>query len=340
MKAFLLSISIFFLFSTGYLSAQVTWTKYTSNPVIPATSNKANAPLSFNYTYLNATLWDSTHNLYRMWFENIVSSHWQVSSAISPNGIDWYIDERGPILSVGATGSFDASMISPASVVYDGATYRLYYTGYDGVSTNIGLATSTDGINWTKYSGNPIISHVPGTWKNDGAGSPQVSFDGSKYTMVYGGAINLNGGKVLGNLGEAESPDGYTWTDSPLNPLFPKSARLAWDTTCVIPMAMCKVNGTYFMLINAGPYSPIGLITSTDAINWTENSTNPIFSTGLAGSWDNQRVEYGSMQFRNNQFLYFYPGIGSNNQWQIGLATSPATLLPPGTLRIQGKRDN
>jgi len=46
-------------------------------------------------------------------------------------------------------------------VVRDGDEYKLWYSGYDGKTWRIGLATSRDGINWTKDHRNPVLVTGP-----------------------------------------------------------------------------------------------------------------------------------------------------------------------------------
>ena len=46
-------------------------------------------------------------------------------------------------------------------VVRDGDEYKLWCSGYDGKTWRIGLATSRDGINWTKDHRNPVLVTGP-----------------------------------------------------------------------------------------------------------------------------------------------------------------------------------
>jgi hypothetical protein len=45
-------------------------------------------------------------------------------------------------------------------VLFSEGLNRMHYAGYDGVHWRIGLATSDDGLSWTRYSDNPVL--VPG----------------------------------------------------------------------------------------------------------------------------------------------------------------------------------
>lgn len=54
-----------------------------------------------------------------------------------------------------------------SSIVKLNGSYYLYYTGRNMPNYLVGVAVSADGINFTKYSGNPILSHTQ-QWEVDG----------------------------------------------------------------------------------------------------------------------------------------------------------------------------
>jgi len=103
-----------------------------------------------------------------------------------------------------------------AYVIQDNANYKLYYAGSDFGSIN--LATSSDGINWTPYAGNPVLnetSAVQGQHADvhfyssgfTGANSGTNPSSGTMYyRMWYQGAV-----PGIGGWRYAESPDGINW---------------------------------------------------------------------------------------------------------------------------------
>lgn len=87
-----------------------------------------------------------------------------------PKQADW--TDHGVSMQTGITGAWDVRLggaISPSTVVKKNGIYFLYYIGADGNRSTdgdarhrkLGVATSTDGINFTKYSGNPVITFLP-----------------------------------------------------------------------------------------------------------------------------------------------------------------------------------
>jgi len=80
---------------------------------------------------------------------------------------------------------------------------------------DIRLATSADGINWTKYSGNPILTYDK-TWEGMGIYYPTVYQKNNEYVMIF-----MNGSGT--GFGKATSPDGINWTKDESNPFFTKN---------------------------------------------------------------------------------------------------------------------
>jgi hypothetical protein len=66
----------------------------------------------------------------------------------------------------------------------------------------------------------------------------------------------------------------------------------------------------------------IGYATSSNGINWTKDTLNPVLDYGPPGSWDFMQVWCGSVLFDNSDYTYkmWYTG-GSWFEGQIGYAT-------------------
>jgi len=90
------------------------------------------------------------------------------------------------VLSKGPPGSFDSVHAEKAAVIFYNNTFYMFYSGKDGASSRIGLATSSDGKNFTKYAGNPILTDPEGTGYLD---APTVIRwkDGNFYMWAYNG---------------------------------------------------------------------------------------------------------------------------------------------------------
>ncbi len=96
-----------------------------------------------------------------------------------PQQSDWSAPQEVAGLSLGPPGAWDDSdpgAVTPSTVVKRDGIYYLYYVGSDGQRASdqgpthrkLGLATSTNGIDFIKYAGNPILSWSPAKNEEEG----------------------------------------------------------------------------------------------------------------------------------------------------------------------------
>jgi len=149
---------------------------------------------------------------WKMWFDakNGASVWDKLGYATSTDGTTW--TKVGAILERGAAGTWDDYAVHHPCAIKHNGVYYLYYSGDDDVDyavKNIGLATSTDGINWTKYASNPVLSIGAGTWDSLYLRpSCPILIHGLWYMWYWGF------GGTTHKMGLATSPDLFTWTKS------------------------------------------------------------------------------------------------------------------------------
>lgn len=174
---------------------------------------------------------------YKMWYagQYFNSYRYDIAYAYSADGINW-IKHPNPVLNVGATGEWDNGFLEGPSIIKDAGIYKMWYCGYDAIpdgsgtdgKANIGYATSTDGINWVKYAGNPIIVTGINTWDSIYVQDPHVIKEGNDYHMWFGGGDNDT--YYSQQVGYATSQDGINWIKSPLNPILTRGGFPGdWD---------------------------------------------------------------------------------------------------------------
>jgi predicted GH43/DUF377 family glycosyl hydrolase len=145
------------------------------------------------------------------------------ATASSPLG-PWKVDPQ-PVLLPGEHGQWDAGGVGEAFVIQTSNGYAMYYTsGYP--YTKIGLATSRDGISWTKYD-DPLTLTAPFTgsdpvlkadqaWEVNELGSPSVQRVGERWIMAY--TVGSGNG-----IGYSVSADGVHWIKSSNNPIIERN---------------------------------------------------------------------------------------------------------------------
>jgi predicted GH43/DUF377 family glycosyl hydrolase len=208
-----------------------------------------------------------------------------------------------PILSQGDWDSGD--VLNPSVVRFHGE-YRNFYSGYDGKTWNTGLATSSDGIHWTKQgkilgpdagngsalvvgeqilywyqTGSPVEIALarsivlktgpPGSWDERGVADPYVIERNGELYMYYLGMDRARRQR----LGVARSRHGVAWEKLISNPIMELGASGAFDEMGLGEPAVWSSGGFYWMLYTGrarGEKRRIGLAKSTDGVNWSRES--------------------------------------------------------------------
>jgi uncharacterized repeat protein (TIGR01451 family) len=229
---------------------------------------------------------------------------------------------NNPIVTVGADGSWDDDDVWGPVVLKEGDSYKMWYTGDDGSNpSQVGLATSADGIIWTKEAANPVLTPgASGAWDAEGVTGPSVIFEGGLYKMWYSG-YDSDG---VARIGYATSSDGVAWTKSGDNPVLDVGASGSWEDEDVLGPTVIKEGGSYHMWYRGydGLTARIGHAASSDGVNWAKDSANPVLDIGPPGDWDWLQIYSPNVVAYNDVHLLWYSGETLPPAWQTGRALS------------------
>jgi hypothetical protein len=145
-------------------------------------------------------------NRYVMYYDLTTGGDEAIALAFSDDGLSWEGYAGNPIV----TGTQDwetcgvppspppcRQYVSRAHVLESGGTWYMYYSGGSGkMNEGIGLATSTDGVSWTKDARNPMahvdpaVNQIPESppgacYRNDRVYTPSIVDDGSGGWKLY-----------------------------------------------------------------------------------------------------------------------------------------------------------
>lgn len=300
------------------------WTKYSGTtgpvPIVSPTAGGWDAVYVLNPRVIHAD------NTYRMWFSGGNSTFTGIGYAGSHDGATWNV-HSSPVLTPGKQGAWDSGSISLGSVLRNGTQFIMYYRGTNLTTYTtgaIGFATSKDGITWTKYSSNPVLTS--GTFDADQGyiASPFVIKLELTYNMWYTGRnITFQKQTPYTTILYATSLDGIHWGKWPKPVLTPSKDLNAWDSVAVYSPSV-YFNGTTFGLWYTGlgqslKNPQIGVATSPDGATWTRSYYNPIISPSV-GAWDSAGVEQPDVIVGAKSVMMFYDGISDTSAGRIGLA--------------------
>ena len=235
--------------------------------------------------------------------------NWGSSTYVSP-----WIDYSGnPILS-GSNQAFDLNGVSKTFVLIEGSTFKMWYQNIGNNSIgSIGYAVSSDGINWTKPVNQSVLYPGQGTWDAVSLSSGPVIKVDNIYRMYYSG----RGLQGYTSIGLATSTDGISWVKSTAPVMTPS---LSWEGS-IEAGDVIKINNTYYMYytgIKPGSYR-IGIATSTDGINWTRYSNNPVIVPEKA--WEEEGGLSPTVIYDNNKYIMTFL-VGKDYTDAFGMATS------------------
>ena len=132
----------------------------------------------------------------------------QIGAAFSSDGVHWVKSAHNPVITHGP-GTYDQRYTRGPSVIFDSGTYKMWYWGTAPPNatvpfqSSIDYATSTDGVHWTKYPGNPLFLGFMYADSSTSAQLPSVVKVNGTYLMAFQGYTN--------DFGLATSTDGIHW---------------------------------------------------------------------------------------------------------------------------------
>ncbi len=310
------------------------WTKQNSGNAVLGLG--ANNKFDDNQVLYHSVIYDS--GTYKMWYSGYDgTAYYTIGYATSPDGITWTKQNSGnAVLGLGANGKFDDYYAFAPSVIKDGSTYKMWYSGYDGTAYyTIGYATSPDGITWTKQnSGNAVLGlGVNNKFDDASVVSPSVIKDGSTYKMWYAGSSGTNY-----TIGYATSPDGITWTrQNSGDAVLGLGASGKFDDVHLSYLKVILDGSTYKMLYSGydgSTWFGLGYATSPDGLTWTkQNSGNPVFARDVSIS---QILSLSLLIDSNNNLRIWYGG-NNGTAWTTYYALASST--PTGLIRLRGNLD-
>ncbi|RMF69991.1 MAG: T9SS C-terminal target domain-containing protein [Calditrichaeota bacterium] len=263
----------------------------------------------------------------------------RIFRATSPDGVVWTRNSV-PVLTPGEAGRWDAVKVEVPDVLeLPSGEYLMYYAGNDDtteVGWQIGLATSADGVHWTKHPANPVLAPGhSGAFDELSALEPTVVYDSDqeKYYMWYTGIT----AHLQAEIGMAESQNGVVWKKlgrvlrldiERLNP---------GDRGITEPDAV-RHHGRfelfYATILPEGVGGAIWHAVSEDGRNW-QKDIDPVLERGDSASWTGQGISAPSVLVDGGRYRMWYTGTHTDFatffETGVGLAETSLTTQVAAT---------
>lgn len=200
----------------------VNWHCVSQDPIV-LTKGKAGAWDDY-YVGVHAVVKDSTRYLMYYTGFNTREAKNSIGLAISYDGINW-TKYSSPVFRLNE----NETDVAATAVVKKGDKFYMFFASAPELKIN--LATSNDGVNWTRYSGNPVITPTQ-SWESSGLIYPSVVVDNGQFKLVYASNDRKS-------FGMAVSQDGINWTKDSGNPIFETSdVANNWTSKILYPCIM------------------------------------------------------------------------------------------------------
>jgi predicted GH43/DUF377 family glycosyl hydrolase len=247
----------------GYATSPdgINWTKQGTDPVL-TTKQVSYAKVAALASSVLVTPNGTWTMYFYTWDSYANKSGGAIGRATAPRPTGPWTPDAEPVLQPGAKGTWDELRVDAPGVVHNEQGYFMYYGGTSAsTGSMIGLATSQDGVHWTKHKdsadtdpqfaeSSPVLRPGPsGTWDAALVHQPRVVQTPNGWTMVYR-SVKPGSYRTI-RLGAATSTDGIQWTKVKDNPFMPADENFGkrgyWYT------ALAYNNGTYYLYIEAQP---------------------------------------------------------------------------------------
>jgi predicted GH43/DUF377 family glycosyl hydrolase len=295
----------------GNTNTYITCVDNDNNPIFTAADSPTNPQSG---VYVQSVIYDQ--GKYQMWYTNNYQANlYDVGYSESADGIKWNSKTNSSVFKGSANSNWDMYAVTLGTVIKDSSKYKMYYGGSNDASFhfNIGLATSSDGMSWTRR--NAPIYYPKGT-------ELMVPYDivvkDGTYYMFFAFYDKYYSDPYC-KIGLATSKDGINWTKYSTSPII--SASASWEGVAINASSIIYDKGRYVMLYSNQDGTGFGLAYSTDLINWSKYAGNPIMTPAdTHNQWASNIYDSRLIKTGNEYKIYYAATSYSRNGFSIGVA--------------------
>lgn len=189
---------------------------------------------------------------YHLWYTGQSAERSQIYHATSPDGLVWTKSLTQPVLVPAL--DWEKNTVMCPDVLWDDEKdeFRMYYSAGEQFEPDcIALATSRDGIAWSKNAQPILMANPSSQWERAKVTGADVHKVDGWYYMFYIGFADID----HANIGIARSRDGITgWQKHPANPILRapgKWSPFAWNRDAIYKPAAIREKDRWILFFNA-----------------------------------------------------------------------------------------
>ena len=235
----------------------------------------------------------------------------QIRSEDLLSGNSTFVSVSDHPVFVAAPGEWDSRIRERGWIIKDGDVWKMWYTGYNPdqqpLTMKLGYATSTDGLNWHRFAGNPIIDDV---WVED----IMVVQHDNRYIMFAEGADD--------QAQRLESVNGVEWSQKGRLDVRLMNGQPIPPGPFGTPTVYFE-NGTWNLFYERRDEG-VWLAKSKDLQVWTNVSDEPVLKPGPE-SYDRLMIAMNQVVKVDGKYIAVLHGTGTPQkprEWCTNLAES------------------
>ena len=270
------------------------------------------------------------------------SQNIKIYRLISTNGKNWSLSPSSAVFEKSADPTaWDRKSTETPAVIYFKNQYYLFYTAYpitlsDPTSYNVGYATSSDGITWTRQTPRLIPTNPAGApdlnFMQYVVGEPApVVFNNKIYLYFTAEGAHLSVGTTLFTIGLVTSDDGISWSTpqmvlAPDQTLYPRSTWIGYSTPHAVVLDG-KMNLFFDVAKDPFKQEKLHRAVSTDGLSgWVHDNTALLNKSQF--SWADDQINGPAVLLDGTNLFLWFGGQGNlaafpNINMGIGLAICP-----------------
>lgn len=174
-------------------------------------------------------------NIWYLWYTGLGDDCYKIGLAVSKDGYHFEKYKGNPVFE--PSDIFEKNAVMNPCVIWDNecGLFKMWYAAGEQFEPDVlCYASSENGINWKKYSKNPILHKSENKYDCYKVGGCDVLKKKDAYYMFYIGYENIDTARIC----VAQSPNGIgNWKRLPDNPIL-SPTKNAWDADAVYKPAV------------------------------------------------------------------------------------------------------